>query len=346
MFLYFAYMKAVFYYKNDVVLKEVDMPQVGSEDVLVEMNACGICGSDIEKVFGEYSKSSMRLGHEQSGTIIKIGDKISEFKIGDRVFVHHHVPCYTCHFCINNNETMCPKYEKSNIHPCGLSEIFLVPSWNIKHGGVIKIPDSMTFDQAAMIEPLACCIRTWKKFSYNKTCSIIVFGAGSTGLMHIMLAKNNGINRIMCIDINDFRLSFAEKIGAVTINYNDRKMKEKAVQYNPDGADIIIIATSNQNVFLEAIDLVRRGGKIVLFGVPPKHTMLNINISTIYSKEISIITSYAASDYDTQDAFHLITNSKMNIDKLITHKYSISDSKTALKHARDGKDAIKIMITK
>ena len=98
MFLYFAYMKAVFYYKNDVVLKEVDMPQVGSEDVLVEMNACGICGSDIEKVFGEYSKSSMRLGHEPSGTIIKIGYKISEFKLGDRVFVHHHVPCYTCHF--------------------------------------------------------------------------------------------------------------------------------------------------------------------------------------------------------------------------------------------------------
>ncbi len=346
MFLHFVDMKAVFYYKNNVILKEVDLPEIGVGDILVEMNVCGICGSDVEKVFGKYSKPSMRLDHEPSGTIIKIGSNVSKFRIGDRVFVHHHVPCYACHFCLHNNETMCREYEKSNIYPCGLSEAFLVPAWNINHGGIIKIPSDMTFDQAAMIEPLACCIRTWRKFTYDSTCSAIVFGAGATGLMHIMLAKNNGIDEITCIDINDFRLNFAKKMGAIAIDYNDSKMREKILQSNPDGVDIIIIATSNQNVFLDAVDLVRKGGKIILFGVPPKNATININVGIIYSKEISIITSYAASDYDTKDAFSMIMSAQINIDKLITHKYSISDAKRALEHARDGKNSIKIMITK
>ncbi|MCY3853681.1 MAG: zinc-dependent dehydrogenase [Thaumarchaeota archaeon] len=340
-------MKAVFHHNDTIFLEEVKVPNVKIGEILVEMNSCGICGSDLEKVFGRYSKPSTQLGHEPSGTIIKIGRNVSKFKVGDRVFVHHHVPCYSCHFCLHDSETMCQRYEKSNIYPCGLSEIFLVPSWNVNNGGIIKIPDKMTFDQAAMIEPLACCIRTWKKFAYDDTYSIIIFGAGATGLMHVMLAQYNKIKKITCVDINEFRLTFAKKLGVKTINYNDKKMKEKILDdYSNGGVDIIIIATSNQNVVSDAIELVRKGGKIILFGVPPQDIMINVNISKIYSKEISIITSYAASDHDTKDAFNLINSAKINIDKLITHRYHISNSAIALKHAKTGKNAIKIMITK
>ena len=153
------FMKAVIVNDNSTIkIEDIENPELGSNDILVKMAACGICGSDVEKVFGKYGQPSMKLGHEPAGVILKIGNSVNDFKIGDRVFTHHHVPCYseTCHECSHGNETMCPKYYQSNLNPCGLADEYVVPEWNVKHGGVLKIPDSMSFEEAALIEPLAC----------------------------------------------------------------------------------------------------------------------------------------------------------------------------------------------
>ncbi len=341
-------MKAIFFKKESkVIIKDIKQPSVGSGDVLVKMESCGICGSDVEKVFGKYSMSSMSLGHEPSGIIIRTGKKITGFKNGDRVFVHHHVPCYSCEYCFHNNETMCKKYCETNILPCGLSEQFLVPEWNVSHGGIIKIPDTMTFDQATMIEPLACCIRAWKKILFNIGDSIAILGAGTTGLMHVMLSNINKFDKVICIDTNNFRLNFAKKIGAIAINYNDPKKHEKIDnQTNSYGVDVVIVATSNIKAFLDAVNLVKKGGKIILFGAPQKNTTTSINWSTIYSKELSIIPSYASSDRDIRDALFLIKSSKIDVSKLVTHKYPILDSQKAFNRAYEGNNSIKIIITK
>ncbi|MFB5647519.1 MAG: alcohol dehydrogenase catalytic domain-containing protein, partial [Candidatus Nitrosomaritimum yanchengensis] len=139
---------------STISVDETEKPAIGHGDILVQMHACGICGSDLEKVFGQYGKPSTRLGHEPAGIVIDTGSNVSEFKKGDRVFTHHHVPCYSCHLCTHGNETMCEKYSETNLLPCGLSEEYLVSEWHITHGGGLKIPDSMTFEEAAMIEPL------------------------------------------------------------------------------------------------------------------------------------------------------------------------------------------------
>jgi len=140
----------------------------------------------------------MRLGHEPAGTIMEVGSEISNFSVGDRVFTHHHVACYSddCHECNHGNETMCKKYCESNLEPCGLADEYIVPEWNVKHGGVLKIPDSMSFEDAAMIEPLACCIRAWNKFTHKNNDSIAVLGIGPTGIMHALLAKLNGFGKV------------------------------------------------------------------------------------------------------------------------------------------------------
>jgi len=167
---------------SNIEIKNIEKPPVGPGDMLVKMRACGICGSDVEKVFGKYGQPSMRLGHEPAGIITQVGSEISNFSVGDRVFTHHHVPCYSddCHECNHGNETMCKKYYESNLEPCGLADEYVVPEWNVKHGGVLKIPDSMSFEDAAMIEPLACCIRAWNKFTYKNNDSIAVLGIGPT----------------------------------------------------------------------------------------------------------------------------------------------------------------------
>ena len=223
-------MKAAMVKNNsNIEIKNIEKPPVGSGDILVKMRACGICGSDVEKVFGKYGQPSMRLGHEPAGIITQIGSKVSNFSVGDRVFTHHHVACYSddCHECSHGNETMCKKYYESNLEPCGLADEYIVPEWNVKHGGVIKIPDSMSFEEAAMIEPLACCIRAWNKFTYKNNDSVVILGIGPTGIMHALLAKLYGLGKVFCLDLNAFRLDFAKKIGTTTINSGNTNALEQ-----------------------------------------------------------------------------------------------------------------------
>ncbi|MFB5646203.1 MAG: zinc-dependent dehydrogenase, partial [Nitrosopumilaceae archaeon] len=298
-------MKTAFVKKESTIsVEETEKPTLGPGDILVRMESCGICGSDLEKVFGKYGQPSMKLGHEPAGVIIEVGSNVSDFKKGDRVFTHHHVPCYDCHYCNHGNETMCPKYYETNLSPCGLSEEYVVPEWNVTHGGVLKIPDSMSFDEAAMIEPLACCVRSWKKFSHKKGDSVAIFGVGPTGMMHIMLAKDNGFEKIFCLDVNDFRLDFAKKFQiTMSLNSKDPSNKEKILSETENrGVDVAIVATGSLKALEDAIDFVRKGGAIMMFGVPSKGATLNVDMSKVYSKEITITTSYAASDHDTKEA--------------------------------------------
>lgn len=331
-----------------ISVDEIQKPQLGSGDILVQMQACGICGSDLEKVFGQYGQPSMRLGHEPSGIVLDIGSDVTEFKKGDRVFTHHHVPCYDCHLCNHGNETMCKTYSETNLSPCGLSEEYVVPSWNVSHGGVLKIPDSLSYQEAAMIEPLACCVRSWKKYTYRDGDSVAIFGVGPTGMMHVMLAQAKKFSKIFCFDINDFRLNFARKFNITeSINSVDENRKQKILDHtDARGVDVAIVATSSLKALDDAIDMVRKGGAVMMFGVPSKGATLNLDMSKIYSKEITIVTSYAASDIDTKEALNLLESSKINVKQLITHTYPITDSQKAFDHARSGDNAMKIIITK
>ena len=281
-----------------ISVEEIQKPVLNSGDILVQMHACGICGSDLEKVFGQYGQPSMRLGHEPAGIILDVASDVINFKKGDRVFTHHHVSCYDCHFCNHGNETMCKKYSETNLSPCGLSEEYVVPAWNVSHGGVLKISDSLSFEEAAMIEPLACCVRAWKKCVYQEGDSAAIFGVGPTGMMHVMLAQAKKFSKIFCFDVNDFRLDFAKKFNITeSISSMDENRKQKILdQTNNLGVDIAIVATSSLKALEDAIDMVRKGGTVMMFGVPSKGAMINLDMSKVYSKEITLVTSYAASD--------------------------------------------------
>ena len=331
-----------------ISVEETKSPALGDGDILVKMEACGICGSDLEKVFGQYGQPSMRLGHEPAGIVLRVGASVTEFKKGDRVFTHHHVPCYDCHFCKHGNETMCQKYYETNLSPCGLSEEFVVPEWNVSHGGVLKISDSLTFEEAAMIEPLACCVRAWSKYSYHPGDSAAIFGVGPTGMMHVMIAQAKKFSKIFCFDVNDFRLNFAKKFNITdSINSADENRKQKVLDHTENrGVDVAIVATSSLKALADAIDMVRKGGTVMMFGVPSKGAKMDLDMNKIYSKEITLVTSYAASDKDTAEALSLIESSQIDVKQLITHTYSISDSQKAFDHAHSGENAMKIIITK
>ncbi len=331
---------------DTVKVKDMPLPTVGRGDILVKMRVCGLCGSDIEKVYGKYGVVSRRLGHEPSGEVIAVGSDVEGISVGDRVFVHHHVPCYSCYYCNHGDYTMCDHYQRSNIEPCGLAEVFLVPEWNVKRGGVIVLPEHVSYEEAAMIEPLACCIKAFNSAGIRGKDSVAVIGAGPAGIMHIMLAEHADAEPIIAVDVNEFRLRFASSIGAdITLDARDSDMtaKVKAVTESR-GVDVAIVATSNTNALLSALNMVRKGGKVILFGVPPKGSTVSIDLNHVFNNEIKIVPSLAASDYDTREAFNLIESKRIDIARVITHRFPLDDARDAIECAHKATDAMKVVV--
>ena len=340
---------------SSIEIKNIEKQSLGSGDILVQMHACGICGSDVEKVFGKYGQPSMRLGHEPAGIITQVGSEVSRFHVGDRVFTHHHVACRSddCHECSHGNETMCKKYYESNLEPCGLADEYIVPEWNVKHDGVLRIQDTMSFEEAAMIEPLACCARAWSEVKWEKNDSVAILGVGPTGIMHAMLAKYYGFGKIFCLDLNEFRLNFVKKIemrkhqdfNPITIHPEKTNALEQIKSETANqGVDVVIVATSSLNALKDAVSFVRKGGTIVMFGVPSKGANVELDMSEIYSKGITIINSYSASASDTRHAEDLIKN-EINVAQLITHRYNLEECQQAFMRAKSGDNAMKKIIS-
>ncbi|HXG07257.1 MAG TPA: zinc-dependent dehydrogenase [Nitrososphaera sp.] len=341
-------MKAVFVKgRSTVSVEEVKSPEmVNDGDVIVKMHACGLCGSDLEKIYGEYGMTSGRLGHEPAGQVIAVGSGVNGFSPGDRVFVHHHVACYSCHYCKHGDHTMCPHYQTSNIDPCGLAEQFLVPEWNVSRGGLIKLPENVTYDEASLIEPFACCIRAWKKCNFQPGDDIAVLGAGPAGLMHVLLAKAYGARKVFVLDINNFRLNFAGRYGVETFNSSVPEFASKIKSATDGrGVDICVVATGSMKALLQSFELTRKGGDVMLFGVPPKGSQMSYDMSKLYSSEHSIIPSYAASEMETNEALRLIAEKKVDIGSLITHKFDIGDAEEAVKCAHEATNAMKVIVT-
>jgi len=342
-------MKAVFVKaRNRVSVEDISVPDLASAgDILVKMRACGLCGSDLEKIYGEYSMSSSRLGHEPAGEVVAVGESVKGFACGDRVFVHHHVACYSCHYCLHGDYTMCPAYQTSNISPCGMAEHFLVPEWNVSRGGLIKLPYKVSFGEASLIEPLACCVRAWKKFSFQQGDDVVILGAGPTGIMHMLLARAFGAGKIFVIDVNDFRLNFANKYGVHVFNSISEHefINNIKSETGGRGADICIVATGNMRALIQSFDMTRRGGKILLFGVPSKVSQMSYDMSKLYSSEHSLISSYAASEIETNQALRLISEARIDVESLITHRFHINKAEEAVKCAHEARDAMKVILT-
>lgn len=335
--------------KGLVSVDEVTAPKLMEDgDILIKMHACGVCGSDLEKVYGQYGMSSAKLGHEPSGEVINVGKSVNDFNVGDRVFIHHHVACYTCYFCRHGDYTMCDMYQKSNITPCGLSEQILVPEWNVSHGGVIRLPDTVTFDEASFIEPLGCCIRALNKCKFQKGDDIAIIGSGPAGIMHVKLAKAFGAGKIIVLDINDFRMNFVKKYGDVHIfnSITDKDLTRKIKDLTGHrGVDLSIVATGSTKALIQSFEITRKGGKIMLFGVPSKGSEIPIDVSKIYSNEQSLISCYAASEIETNQALKLVTEKRIDVKQLITHRFSINRADEAIRCAHEANDAMKVIVT-
>src|SRR2546428_2264110 len=229
-----------------VAVKDVTVPKLAPGDILVRMEASGICGTDLEKIEGQLGPGGI-LGHEVSGTIEKVADNITDYKPGERVVAHHHVPCYQCPDCSNGNYTLCNEFRKTNIDPCGFAEYFRVPQYNVARGAVIPLPPELSFEEGAMIEPTACCIRAIRRANVKKSDNVLVVGLGPTGLTQIQLLRNTTTGKIIGSDIIEARLKLGKRLGTdETVNALTEDVPAHVRKTTMDGVYLAIASIAHE----------------------------------------------------------------------------------------------------
>lgn len=339
-------MKAVFIKGlGEIEIKDVPIPKINSKEVLVKMIVCGVCGTDIEKIKGK-SATPLKLGHEVAGVIVEVGSAVKNFAVGDRVFVHHHVPCYTCYYCRHGDYTLCDEFPKSNLDPCGMAEYFRVPEDNVEKGAILKLPNEVEFDEAALIEPIGCCIRGLNKAKVNAGDDVLIIGAGPIGLIMISLLKLFGAGNIIVSETSSFRLSIAKSFNVnVAVNPINENLKETVYEVTDGrGVDLAIVAVGNAKVIPQALDLLRKGGKLLLFGSPPPGDLLIYDANKIFLRELKIIPSYSTTEIETNIALKLLKLKKIDVSKLVSHRFKLDEAEKALKLAAESDKALKILI--
>ncbi len=321
---------AVWYNNKDIRIEDRPKPAPSGNEILVKVHACGICGSDIVEWY-RLPRAPLIQGHEAAGQIEKVGENITNFKVGDRVFIAPKVGCGECKYCKKGHHSICPNV-KVRV-PGAYSEYVLVPE-ELVDKAVFKIPEDTSYDTATFIVPLACVIRAQKFADIKEDDTVLIIGAGMSGLLHVKLALNKGAN-VTAVDINEKKLEFAKKLGATTKNATE----EPSQKY-----DIVILCTAAMPAFEQAWESVDLGGTIVLFTVPDPEKQVVVPVNDFWRKEVRLITSYYCGPDDLEQSLDLITSKKIEVDDLITHRLPLDDIQKGFNLVCEGKDSIKVII--
>ena len=338
-------MKAAMYHGPDNIrIEDVPTPKIAQDEILVEMKACGICGSDLMPWYLK-DRAPLVLGHEPAGIVAKTGRKVKQFEEGDRVFVHHHVACLTCHYCSSGDFTLCEQFRKTNIHPGGLAEYFRVPAPNLQVD-TLKIPDNVSFEEATLIEPVACCLRAQTRFIIRPDDTVVIIGAGPSGIIHTILSESRGAAKIIVSDMINYRLEMAKRFGAdLTINPQNESLIEKVREStNGRGADLVIVTAPYAEALSEGLNVCRKGGTVCVFAPSLPSKQVSISPYRLFFSEIRIIPSYSTSHLETRTALKLINTGKIKAKELITHRFPLSQTSEAFKIAEKDKRCLKVVV--
>jgi L-iditol 2-dehydrogenase len=334
---------AMYYNNNDVRIEELPIPQINDNELLVKVQVCGICGSDVMEWY-RIKTAPRVLGHEMTGDIVKVGKNVKNFKVGDRIFVSHHIPCNTCDYCKNDQHTICDTLHSTNFDPGGFSEFLRVPEINID-SGVFILPDEISYEDGAFIEPLACVVRGLRTAGIKKGQTVIVIGSGVAGLLNIKLARAYGAKRIFATDINEFRLKKAKEVGADEVFHAKENIPEKIKKHNNgELADLVILCVGAQSAAKQALESVASGGTILFFAPTEPGVEIPFPLFDLWNKQVKMVSTYAGAPRDIEEAIELIKTNKVKVTDLISHKFSLEVAEKGFKLTAQAEDSIKILI--
>jgi len=337
-------MRVAMYYNNaDIRLEEVPTPKIGPGEILIKTIASGICGSDVMEWY-RIKKAPLVLGHEIAGEIVEIGEGVERYKIGDRVFVSHHIPCNTCYYCLRGYHTACETLHTTNYDPGGFAEYIRVPGLNVDRG-VFILPDELSFDDGVFIEPLACVVRGQRLVNLQPGQSVLILGSGISGMLHLLLAKALGAGRIITTDVSEYRLRMAHSFGADAAIEAHEDIPARLLEINDNRlADLVIVCTGAPSAFDQALKCVDRGGTILCFATTEPDVELSVPLNEFWRNEIKLMPSYGNSPLDAIEAIELIRAGRVPVEKMITHRLSLEEAGLGFQLVAEGNESMKVII--
>lgn len=321
-------MNVCMYYSNsDVRCETMERPSPGPGEILLKVMASGICGSDVMEWYRR-DKVPLVLGHEVAGEVVEIGQGVDRFKPGDRVAVTHHVPCNTCHYCLSNHHTMCETLlKKTHFDPGGFAEYLRVPAINVDRGAFM-VPEGLSYEAASFMEPLACVLRGQKQTGLQPGQTVLMLGAGISGLMHIALARSLGAGLVIAADTIPFRLKKAKEMGAhLALEAGGYLVEELKAANQGLKADVVIIGF--EGFIPLALDCVERGGTVLFFAGAAEGATIAKPINDIFWRtEVTLTSSYAGAPADCAQALKLIAGGAVPVEKMITHRLTLAEAQS------------------
>jgi L-iditol 2-dehydrogenase len=350
-----ATMQAVVYRGvNDLRVETVPVPAIGPGELLVKIATCGVCGTDLKKIHTGSHSAPRIFGHEMAGTIVKVGQGVTQYALGQRVMVHHHVPCGECYYCRKQTFAQCLVYKKvgatAGFEPSGggFAEYIRVMDWIVAHGGVVRIPDGVPFEQASFIEPLNTVLKGVKLLNLAADETVLVIGQGPIGLMLAALSRRTGA-RVLTSDFYPERHAIAAKFGLhEPIHAGTENVIERVKAATEGrGADAVILAVGSNALIQTAMDVVRHGGKVMLFA-QTQHGEATFDPGAVCMDEKTLLGSYSASTAILGEVTDLVFGGYRNgfdLTQLISHRFPLDQAAKAIEVASHPQgDSMKIMI--
>ena len=337
-------MRVAMYYNNrDVRLEELAAPKIGAGELLLRTRASGICGSDLMEWY-RVKKAPLVLGHEITAEVVEVGAGVKNFRVGDRVFSSHHVPCGQCRYCRSGHQSVCDLLRSTHFDPGGFAEYIRVPKINVELG-TLWLPDSMTFDEGSFIEPLACVVRAQRFAKLAAGQVVLVIGSGISGLLHIQLARARGAARIIATDLSEYRLNAAKQFGADATIQGSENVPAKLLELNGGRlADLVIVCTGAMPAIQQAVKSVDRGGTLLFFAPTAAGVDVAIPLFDYWRDEINVVTSYAGSGDDLQESLELIRDHRIRVADMVTHRLPLAETGWGFQLTASGQDSIKVII--
>jgi L-iditol 2-dehydrogenase len=337
-------MRVAMYYSNrDVRLEEIPTPTIDSGELLVKVLASGICGSDVMEWY-RIKKAPRVLGHEITGEIVEVGKDVKKYKIGDRVFVSHHVPCNTCRYCLNGFHTVCDTLRSTNFDPGGFAEYIRVPRINMDRG-VFTLPEEISFEEGVFIEPLACVLRGQRLAKLMPGQTVFIIGSGISGLLHIALARASGAGRVIASDINEYRLRTARKFGADEVIEAKEVSPSLVQEVNGNRlADLVIVCAGSLSAYRQALETVDRGGTVLCFAPIEPGIDFSFPLFNFWNDGIALLSTYGGSPFDIITAIELIRAHRLPLLEMITHRLLLSEAGVGFKLVTEAQESIKVII--
>ena len=341
---------AVYRGKEDVRLEKVPVPEIGPGEVLIRVHTCGICGTDLKKISTGSHSAPRIFGHETAGKIVAVGKGVTEFTVGDRVMLFHHIPCGECYYCRHKVFAQCPVYKKvgatAGFEPSGggFAEYVRAMDWIVRKG-VVKIPDGVSYEQASFIEPVNTCMKAIDSLRLQPGEVVLVIGQGTIGIILARLAKRAGAT-VVTSDLYPQRLKMSESYG---LRHNVNASEADAVKLVHEmtegrGADAVVLATAGNSLIRPAIDAARPGGRVMLFA-QTQRSEAAIDPAAICVDEKTLLGSYSAS-VDLQDEnVRLVFSGEIDFARLVTHRFPLQQALEALHLAAHPRpDSMKVVI--